>query len=652
MSKVLYDKLAGIAAGAEVNVQADWNAATGDAAILNKPTLAPANAEANVRPDWNAVSGDASIASKPVVMPVAEARTGTATTERTMTAAALKAGVDAARGSVLSEGPTWFTSPALDSRTTGLLAGEIVTQSAWTISADAPAGSSSPAFPIGGRNISVVGYPAEPPDSQTIGLWFIVERASSQADFDAGRNFVRQGRTARLWGVGVLTANAPPGVNSSADGILLTSRAAIPSSAGSPAAAGAGKTVLIRAEVNEQNATLGFFLVRDTSQLTGQAAATPNAYLPLTRVRVAPIIVSGSKGDKGDKGDPGVAGTLATTTAAGVVEKATTAEMAAGTADKYPDAAEVKAYADGLSGGVTKSATAPASPAIGDLWSNTATGVLSVRHPGAASIAARTRDPSKDLSTTLLRSAARGISPTGITTDGTTIWVADWATFTAWAFTIATRARARSKDLSTTLLRSAASAIVLGGITTDGTTIWVLDTNNNAAWAFTIATQARDLSKDLSATLLRSAASNIWPRGIATDGTTIWVADNRNNAAWAFTIATQARDPSKDLSATLLRSAASSIAPIGITTDGTTIWVADNTNTATWAFTIATQARDPSKDLSRTILRSAASNIHPVGIATDGTTIWVADSTNNAAWAFRVTASPAVPEWRALAFAT
>jgi len=32
------EKLAGIAAGAEVNVNADWNAASGDARILNKPT--------------------------------------------------------------------------------------------------------------------------------------------------------------------------------------------------------------------------------------------------------------------------------------------------------------------------------------------------------------------------------------------------------------------------------------------------------------------------------------------------------------------------------------------------------------------------------------------------------------------------------------
>ena len=49
-------KLAGIEAGAEVNVKSDWNATSGDAEILNKPTVpssfAPTNAEANVQSDW------------------------------------------------------------------------------------------------------------------------------------------------------------------------------------------------------------------------------------------------------------------------------------------------------------------------------------------------------------------------------------------------------------------------------------------------------------------------------------------------------------------------------------------------------------------------------------------------------------------------
>jgi hypothetical protein len=39
MASADFTKLAGVAAGAEVNVNADWNAGSGDAAILNKPTL-------------------------------------------------------------------------------------------------------------------------------------------------------------------------------------------------------------------------------------------------------------------------------------------------------------------------------------------------------------------------------------------------------------------------------------------------------------------------------------------------------------------------------------------------------------------------------------------------------------------------------------
>ena len=57
------NKLAGIAAGAEVNVNADWNATTGDAQILNKPTI-PA---AQVNSDWNATSGVAQILNKPTI---------------------------------------------------------------------------------------------------------------------------------------------------------------------------------------------------------------------------------------------------------------------------------------------------------------------------------------------------------------------------------------------------------------------------------------------------------------------------------------------------------------------------------------------------------------------------------------------------------
>lgn len=42
-TNILKDKVDGISSGAEVNVNADWNAVTGDAQILNKPSISGSN---------------------------------------------------------------------------------------------------------------------------------------------------------------------------------------------------------------------------------------------------------------------------------------------------------------------------------------------------------------------------------------------------------------------------------------------------------------------------------------------------------------------------------------------------------------------------------------------------------------------------------
>ena len=67
-------KLAGVASGAEQNVQSDWNAGSGDALILNKPTLAPSAAEENVQVDWEetATGHDAFIQNKPTTITTAQ----------------------------------------------------------------------------------------------------------------------------------------------------------------------------------------------------------------------------------------------------------------------------------------------------------------------------------------------------------------------------------------------------------------------------------------------------------------------------------------------------------------------------------------------------------------------------------------------------
>lgn len=61
----LLDKVEGIEAGAEVNVQSDWNQTdtSADDYILNKPTIP----DAQVNSDWNANGGVAQILNKPVI---------------------------------------------------------------------------------------------------------------------------------------------------------------------------------------------------------------------------------------------------------------------------------------------------------------------------------------------------------------------------------------------------------------------------------------------------------------------------------------------------------------------------------------------------------------------------------------------------------
>lgn len=56
-------KLDGIAAGAEVNVNADWNASSGDAQILNKPTI-PGLSDATPQAPGTAAAGTSSSASR------------------------------------------------------------------------------------------------------------------------------------------------------------------------------------------------------------------------------------------------------------------------------------------------------------------------------------------------------------------------------------------------------------------------------------------------------------------------------------------------------------------------------------------------------------------------------------------------------------
>ena len=142
-------KLSGIAEGAEVNVNADWNSVSGDSQILNKPTIP----SAQVNSDWNATSGVAQILNKPIIptttsylindgadgenryitaldIPTAGQASTLVREVKNMTGATLTKGtvvyISGANGNKALVSKALATTDALSSRTFGLLQSDIL----------------------------------------------------------------------------------------------------------------------------------------------------------------------------------------------------------------------------------------------------------------------------------------------------------------------------------------------------------------------------------------------------------------------------------------------------------------------------------------------------------------------------------------------
>ena len=201
-------------------------------------------------------------------------------------------------------------------------------------------------------------------------------------------------------------------------------------------------------------------------------------------------------------------------------------------------------------------------------------------------------------------------SPTGIWSDGATMWVADYNDGEIYAYN-ADGSRDESKDFGTL---SAAGNEQPRGIWSDGTTMWVMDYNDGEIYAYDLATKARDA--DLGGL---AVASNGSPTGIWSDGATMWVADHSDGTIQAYNLATKARDADQDFNT--LREAGNH-APQGIWSNGATMWVADTIDSKLYAYDLSTKAREAGRDFNTL---AEAGNTSLAGIWSDGTTMWVVD---------------------------
>ena len=226
---------------------------------------------------------------------------------------------------------------------------------------------------------------------------------------------------------------------------------------------------------------------------------------------------------------------------------------------------------------------------------------------GLASTGDMTHIPDRDFDK--LR-AAGNRNPTGIWSDGTTMWVADRSA-KIYAYNMRTRARDRGRDFNTLYDAGNESP---GGIWSDGTTMWVVDVADGRIYAYNMRTRARDRDKDFYL-----ASGNGVPEGIWSDGTTMWVMDSayQFDKIDAYNMRSKAHDPNKDFNT--LKDAGEQ-STYGIWSDGTTMLVADGYRHKIYAYNMRSKARDKDQDFDL-----ALGNTSPTGIWSDGTTMWVAD---------------------------
>ena len=239
---------------------------------------------------------------------------------------------------------------------------------------------------------------------------------------------------------------------------------------------------------------------------------------------------------------------------------------------------------------------------------------------GLAALAALLLTPevqaqSRDSGSDFTLDAANGY-PTGIWSDGTTMWVADFEDHKLYAYRMSDRSRDSGKDFT---LDTANGSPV--GIWSDGTTMWASDFAAGKLYAYRMSDRSRDADNDFD-TL--SDAGNLFPEGIWSDGTTMWVADTGRDMLFAYNAATMARDADKDFTLDL-----GNDFPVGIWSNGATMWVVDWQDAKLYAYSMSDRSRDAGKDFALD-----ADDQSTEGLWSVGATMWVASRDDDKLYAY------------------
>ena len=196
--------------------------------------------------------------------------------------------------------------------------------------------------------------------------------------------------------------------------------------------------------------------------------------------------------------------------------------------------------------------------------------------------------------------------PAGISSDGTTMWVADALEGEVLAYNMSAGVRDPSKDIALDTTIHGPS-----GIWADGGLMWVVDVPTKRVYVYSLVTQLRVEGLEFNLD-----EDNERPRGIWSDGRTLWVIDALDLKLYAYGLANGERQPCKEF---VLDPVGTS--PRDLWSDGTTVWVSDVFKDRLYAYALTGGMRLPSRDYEL-----LAENRTPTGIWSDGATMWVAEA--------------------------
>ncbi|MCY4617833.1 MAG: cadherin-like beta sandwich domain-containing protein [Chloroflexi bacterium] len=213
--------------------------------------------------------------------------------------------------------------------------------------------------------------------------------------------------------------------------------------------------------------------------------------------------------------------------------------------------------------------------------------------------------------------------PTGLWSDGETIWVLDNAGSGGdklFAYDLESGERTSDADLSLHSRNRFAH-----GIWSDGETAWVADSGQDKLFVYDLDSGERQTDDEFDL-----HEDNKDPRGIWSDGETIYVLDSVKNAIFAYNLSD---------GEFVARYALASLndSPRGIWSDGTTFWVSDDGAKRVFAYEIQDGAleRQEEQEFSfRPLLK--AGNGNPRGIWSDMDVLYVADEQDDRIYSYNM----------------